>query len=250
MTYRSALTINGQPIPFEQTLRHLKAAGKLQLFLGEIASQYILEQAISQAKLVDPTPEVIAQAILQLRQDQDLLNDDLFRAWLADQDLTAEEFQSQAAFSLKLDQFITQLTAPKLLEHFIDHKLQLDQVVLSRIAVTTVDLAEELKSQLSEAEASFEQLARDYSCTDERLTNGMMGFLSRGEAQDLLGLDLFQISPGEVLGPLPWDCYWCLVRVEALLPASFDDPQLQHELRQQIFDQWLEHQLEAVTVEL
>jgi len=53
--------------------------------------------------------------------------------------------------------------------------------VLSRIAVTEKELAEELRSQILEG-ARFEQLAQEYSLTDERIVNGMMGPMPRADA--------------------------------------------------------------------
>lgn len=64
----------------------------------------------------------------------------------------------------------------------IEQKLFLDRVV-SRLIVTEKELAEELKSQILEG-ARFEQLAQEYSITDNRMLNGIMGTVSRGQLPD------------------------------------------------------------------
>jgi len=68
--------------------------------------------------------------------------------------------------------------------------------VLSRIAVTEKELAE-LRSQILEG-ARFEQLAQEYSLTDERIVNGMMGPISRGQMPDFLRALVDLSSPGEL----------------------------------------------------
>jgi parvulin-like peptidyl-prolyl isomerase len=243
------LTINHQPIAFKQVLQLLRSTGKLPLFLQELVSRYVIEQELQQRTDLEVDVSVLHQAIATFRQQNDLENPQQFQNWLIDQGWDETIFHKQVEFNFKLDTFKVQLAAPKLLETFIDHKFLLDQIVLSRIVVKTQDLAAELKIQIVEDAASFEQLAQDYSQTDDAVTNGMMGVLSRADVQNQFGIDAYQLQLGQVVGPIAHEQFWCLLRVEKILPAELDDS-VDHYLQEQIFQQWLAKKVQALTIDL
>lgn len=245
---QSPLTLNQQALSLQQVLRYLHHAGKLQPVLSDIVGQYVLERELERRSDLVVTESDIAQAITQMRQAYALTDDSQFQAWLTAQRLDEHDLYQQTAFNLKLEQFKTQLAAPKLLEAFMDCKCDLDRVVLSRITVHSLDLAEELKLQIAEG-ADFAQLAQEYSITDDAVTHGMMGVLSRSEVQAAIGVDGFQHPEGALIGPLSWDEQWCLLRIERLLPACFDDA-VQAELQQQLFEQWLIEQVQSIPIDI
>ncbi len=112
-------------------------------------------------------------------------------------------------------------------------------------------MAEELHTQISEG-GSFESLARDYSTADERVANGMMGPVSRGTMPDFLRAAIDSANVGDLVGPIQFDNekYWAIFRVERLLPATLDDPQLRQVLQTEIFDRWLAEKIQSMTVKL
>jgi len=61
--------------------------------------------------------------------------------------------------------------------------------------------------------ARFEQLAQEYSLTDERIVNGMMGPVSRGQMPDFLRALVDLSSPGELIGPIEIEGWYCLFRL-------------------------------------
>ena len=121
-------------------------------------------------------------------------------------------------------------------------------MVLSRIVVNNKELAEELKSQILE-EIRFEQLAQEYSLTDDRIVNGMMGPVSRGQMPDSLRTLVDLSSPGELVGPIELEGLYCLFRVEQFLPASLEG-QVKQELQNQLFEQWLAEKMQKLTIKL
>ena len=98
---------------------------------------------------------------------------------------TYEGFHASITFGFKLEKLKALIVKPKLQEYFIERKIFLDRVVISRIIVDNQELAQELHTQIEEG-ASFEYLAREYSITDDRMVNGMMGAISRGKMPDAL----------------------------------------------------------------
>jgi parvulin-like peptidyl-prolyl isomerase len=122
-------------------------------------------------------------------------------------------------------------------------------VVLSRISVAHQEVAEELKCQLKEG-AKFEALAKEHSLTDDRLFNGMMGLVSRSSLPDTLRAAIDLAAPGEIIGPLNLDNGWMLFRLEKVLPASLEDPQLLQTLQDELFQHWLMEKLRQAKVEV
>ena len=245
---KTTLAIDHHPVTFKQVLKWLRSTGKLPQFLQELISQYVIEQELHQRADLEINSLILNRAIARFRQENDLTDPQHFQLWLIDQGWDEAIFQKQMQFNLKLDQFKAQLTAPQLSEAFIEQKLLLDQVVLSRIVVNSQDLAEELKTQIVEDGARFEQFAQDYSQTDDAITNGMMGVVSRADVQTWLGIDVYHIQLGQVVA-IAHEQSWWLIRVEKILPAELNDS-VKNYLQEQIFQQWLGKQVQALTIDV
>jgi parvulin-like peptidyl-prolyl isomerase len=249
MVSQPFLTVDDQPISLAQALQYLQSSGKLKAFLGDILRQYLIEQELKNRGDVDVNPALIEQAVIDFRLQRQLSDPKVFAEWLKSNGQTYESFHASVAFGFKLEKLKAQITEPKLQEYFIERKLFLDRVVLSRILVNEQELAEELGSQIEEG-ASFEQLAREYSIADDRILNGMMGPVSRGTLPDVLRAAIDSASLGDLIGPLELEGRWILFRVEQFLPASLDDGQLKQALQNELFEQWVAQKIQNMTVKL
>ena len=243
------LIVDEQPISLSQALSYLQSTGKLQPFIVEIVRQNIIEQELKTRDDLEISPGVVEQAVIDFRLEQQLTDPNKFQQWLSSNGLDYPGFHRQVAFNFKLEKLKAQVTEPKIQEYFIERKIFLDRVVLSRIIVADKELAEELKSQILEEGARFEQLAQEYSVTDDRIVNGMMGPVSRGQMPDPLRALVDLSSPGEVIGPLQIEEWYCLFRVEQFLPASLEG-QLKQDLQNQLFDQWLSEKMQKLSIKL
>lgn len=179
------LIADDQPISLGQALRYLESAGKLEFVLWEIMRQHVLVQELQVLEESEISADVIEQMVIDFRLERQLTNSEIFQEWLASEGLDYTKFRRKIAFDLKLERLKAQVAKPNLQEYFIEHKIYLDQVVLSRLVVEEQALAEELKSQILEDGARFEQLVQEYSVTEDRVVNGMMGLVSRGTMPDI-----------------------------------------------------------------
>lgn len=249
MDAKSFLTVDEQPLSLRQCLRYLQTSGKLQGFLGDILRQYILETEIATREDLDINPAVIEQAVIDFRLQQQLTDPQVFQEWLNRNGLDYATFHSQISSNFKIEKLKLVVTEPKLQEYFIERKVFLDRVVLSRIIVENQELAEELKIQIKEG-AGFEELAREHSVADDRIANGMMGPVSRGTMPDTIRAAIDAASPGDLVGPLEIEKRWALFRVEQVLPATLENPQLQQMLQNELFDRWIAEKIQKMTVKL
>ena len=249
MASEQFLTVDDQPISLAQALKYLQSSGKLQPFIVEILRQYIIEQELQTRDDLDISPALTEQAVIDFRLQRQLSDPKQFQEWLASNGTDYSTFHNQVTFGFKLEKLKAQVTEPKLQEYFIERKLFLDRVVLSRIIVDNKELAEELSSQIEEG-AAFEDLAREYSIADDRIVNGMMGPVSRGTMPDVLRAVVDSVSQRDIVGPLELEGRWGLFRVEQLLPASLEDSQLKLALQNELFDRWLTAKIQTMVVKL
>lgn len=250
MTSVPFLTIDEQPVSLADAIRYLQIGRKFDSFIGEILRQFVIEQEVRSRNDLNISNAVIEQSIIDFRLQRQLTDPQKFQDWLASNGMDYEGFHQQVSMGFKLKKLKELVAEPKLQEYFIERKIYLDRVVLSRIIVDANDLAEELKTQIAEGSATFEQLARDYSVTDDRIVNGMVGPVSRGSMPDLLRVAIDAAQVGSVVGPLGMEERWGLFRIEELLPASLDDERLKQSLLDELFEQWLAEKMQNLPIKL
>jgi parvulin-like peptidyl-prolyl isomerase len=249
MTSESFLSIDEQPISMGQVFRYLQANRKLDRFIGDIVRQFVIERELQSQSHLSIGSAVVEQAVIDYRLQNQLTDPKQFQDWLANNGLTYEAFHSQLSMNFRMKSLKDNVTEVRLSEYFIERKVYLDRVVISRIIVNEKELADELKSQLQEG-ASFDQLAKEYSITDDRIMNGMVGPVSRGTMPDMLRAAVDMVNPGEIVGPLGLDDRWGLFRVEAFLPASLDDPQVKQALQDELFEHWLAEKMQNIPIKI
>ncbi|WP_416671187.1 peptidylprolyl isomerase [Egbenema bharatensis] len=244
------LYIDDHPITIEQIIDYLQTSGQLSSFISTVLQQHVLKQELQNCPQAKVSAEQIQQIITNFRQENQLLDDQHYQQWLAQQGLTRTAFEQNITHQFQMNQFLPTIVEPKLQETFIDQKLHLDQVVLSRLVVENWELAEELKAQIIEEAASFEQLVREYSISGDRVVNGMLGTISRGQLPDALRVAIDLAKVGDIVGPIEIDQKWCLFRLEQFLPASLANEEVQQLLCNTIFDQWIAQKLHDKRVQL
>lgn len=247
MTSQPFLSVDDQPISLAQALKYLQASGKLQPFIVEILRQYVIEQELLSREDLDINPALTEQAVIEFRLQRQLTDPKQFQEWLASNKTDYSSFHKQVSFGFKLEKLRATITEPKIQEYFIERKIFLDRVVLSRIIVADRELAEELGSQIEEG-AAFEDLALEYSIAEDRIVNGMMGPVSRGTMPDVLRAAVDTTNPGEIVGPLELGGRWGLFRVGQILPASLEDSQLKQALENELFEQWLAEKIQKMVI--
>lgn len=249
MESKAFLTVDDQELSLRDCMRYLQASGKLQDFIAGILRQHILQQEVDTREDLAIEAGVVEQAIIDFRLQNKLTEPAAFQEFLKRNGSDYTSFHSQIVNNFKTEKLKAVVTDPRLQEYFIERKVFLDRVVLSRIIVDSADLAEELKSQIQEG-ASFEALAKEYSLTDDKLVNGMMGPVSRGTLPDSIRAQIDTASPGDILGPIVLENRWGIFRVEQFIEASLDDRQLQQGLRNELFERWLADKIQKLTVKL
>ncbi|MFM5891717.1 MAG: peptidylprolyl isomerase [Dolichospermum sp.] len=243
------LTVNNQEIALAEVVKYLQISGRLGNFINDVLRQHIIEQEINTRTDIEINSTLIEQTIIDFRLKNQLTDPQKFQEWLINNGTDYTTFHTSITFSFQLEKLKTLVTESKLPEYFIERKIYLDRVVLSRILVDNRELAEELQTQIEEG-ASFEQLAKEYSLADEKVFNGMMGPISRGTIPDILRAAVDATVPGKLINPIEIEGRFALFRLEQILPASLEDSQLKQSLQNELFEKWLGEKIQNLTVKI
>ena len=249
MESSSFLTVNDQEITLAEVVKYLQISGRLGNFMSDVLRQHIIEQEISARTDIEISSALIEQTIIDFRLKNQLTDAQKFQEWLTNNGTDYTTFHTSITFGFQLEKLKALVTEAKLPEYFIEKKIYLDRVVLSRILVDSQELAEELQTQIEEG-SSFEQLAKEYSLADERVFNGMMGPISRGTIPDILRAAVDATTPGKLINPIEIEGRFALFRLEQIIPASLEDPQLQQSLKNELFEKWLGDKIQNLTVKI
>ena len=141
------------------------------------------------------------------------------------------------------------LLAGRLREHLADEervrkcffnvRMEFDAVKVSVILVNDLNLAQEIKIQVTEEGEDFHALARLHSLDlSTRNVGGYMGIVSRKTFPPQVASRVFNASAGDLVGPFPKDSGFLLVFVEEVTRAELND-EVREAVKDRIFQEWL-----------
>ena len=149
------LTVNNQEIALAEVVKYLQISGRLGNFINDVLRQHVIEQEINTRTDIEISSALVEQTIIDFRLKNQLTDPQKFQEWLINNGTDYTTFHTSITFSFQLEKLKALVTESKLPEYFIERKIYLDRVVLSRILVDSRELAEELQTQIEEG-ASFE----------------------------------------------------------------------------------------------
>ncbi|MDY6990981.1 MAG: peptidyl-prolyl cis-trans isomerase [Cyanobacteriota bacterium] len=244
MESKPLLTIGEEQLSWGQGLRYLQASGKLQSFVTEIVRQYVIEKELQSREDINVSPAVIQQAMIDFRLQRKLEDQQKFQEWLQQNRINYNALESQIENSFKLKRLKDSVTVEKIEAYFNERKAALDYVILSRIVVEDKELADALRRKILEEGGKFEDLAKEYSVTNDKNFNGIMGAVSLSSLPEDLRESVNAANPGDILGPFQTNKFWSLFRLEQLQGASLDNPEIKKKLENELFERWVSEKLQ------
>jgi parvulin-like peptidyl-prolyl isomerase len=168
------------------------------------------------------------------------------QAWLNYYHLTQQELENVAVRNYKLKKFKQATWGSKIESYFLQRKRDLDQVVYSLLRTKDNNTATELYFRLQNNEASFEELAQKYSEGPEAQTRGIIGPVPVTTPHEKLAKMLTSSEVGQLWPPVRIGEWNIIVRLEKLISAQLDEA-TQQKLLNELFNQWLEEQVQKLT---
>lgn len=217
----------------------------------ELASWGLLRQVRREAAIDDcltsipPPPAEQLKALLeQWCQQQRIDSPQTLQRWQQQQGLSPEQWQQFVARRPRWLLWCEQNLEAKLSSHYLERKSQLDQVSYSLLRVKDQSLAQELHLRIKEGEASFEEIATDYSEGPERQHGGRLGPVPLSQPHPMLAKLLQVSTPGQLWPPKQLEDWWIVVRLDELHCTELTDP-LKQRLLLELGEKHLEAQLSA-----
>lgn len=212
--------------------------------LPQLLREVIIDQAIVE---VDWSAEEDDLAFKRLCERFQLTTPAAQDAWAKQQGLDPGELRMMAARPLKLEKFKEQTFGKNLESYFLKRKSAVDQVIYSLIRTQDVGMAQELYFRLQDDQVSFADLARTHSQGPEAETGGMVGPVDLETPHPTLAKMLAISQPGQLWPPTKVGDWIIIVRLEKLIPAQLDQGMSQR-LMNELFNQWLQSQLQSVEI--
>ena len=177
-------------------------------------------------------------------QQQRIDSPQKLQRWQQQQGLSSEQWEQFVARRSCWLLWCQQNLENKLNSHYLKRKNQLDQVSYSLLRVKEKHLANELHLRIKEGEASFEEVAEEYSEGRERLQKGRLGPVPLSQPHPMLAKLLRVSTPKQLWPPKQLEDWWVVVRLEELHCAELTDS-LKQRLLFELGDQYLEELISA-----
>ncbi|WP_017721441.1 peptidylprolyl isomerase [Kamptonema formosum] len=210
-------------------------------------SQRLLHQKliekVARERGVTITPEEIEAEANRQRYEKRLQKASDTLAWLADQMMTADDWEAGIRDRLLAKKLADYLFAKEVEKFFAQNKLDFEEVLLYQILLRDEKLARELYYEIENQEITFYQAARLYDIDERRrLQCGYEGKLCRWGMKPAIAAAVFSAPLGEPIGPLRTEQGYYLLMVEEFIPAQLS-PERYQELLNRMFQQWLNSEL-------
>ena len=229
-------------LPSDDIVDFLKQELQIKPICEKVLRQQIVQQTAVECG-IEVTPDEIQQEADDQRRVRRLENATDTYAWLDDQLVSAEDWESGIHNHLLQKKLATHLYQEKIEPYFAEHRLDFEEVLLYQVVVPYKAVAQELFYQIEEGEISFFQAAHLYDIDEKRrLQCGYEGKLQRWTLSPNFAASIFSAKTGEIIGPLYLDECYHLVIVE-----EFIEPQLTDEtsdfILNTLFEEWMKSEV-------
>jgi parvulin-like peptidyl-prolyl isomerase len=216
----------------------LKEQLKLRDLYQAIWRQQIIE-ATAEEKGITVSPEEVQAESDQHRQDNQLQKAEDTLKWLAEHQVTVDDWEVGIRNRLLRRKLAHHLFASEVEKYFAQNRLNYEQLLLYRIVVDSHPLAQELCYQIEERELSFYEAANLYDINEARRYRcGFEGKVYRKNLHPMVAAEALSAPVGEVVGPIEIEEKYHLFLIQEFIPAQLTEARSQ-EIIFQLFDEWL-----------
>ncbi|AOW98108.1 peptidylprolyl isomerase [Moorena producens PAL-8-15-08-1] len=222
----------------EEMMYSLKKEMHLKGICQKVLYQRVINKA-AQERGITVSPEDVQAQADEIRYANRLEKAAETLAWLADQMVTAEDWEAGISDRLLAQKLAESLFSKHVEKSFAQNRLDFEQVLVYQILVDSEEIAQELFYQIEEGEISFYEAAHFYDIDPERQRRcGYEGKLPRWSFKPEIAAVIFSVQPGEVTHPLHTEQGYHLFLVEEFIRAELTEEKSK-EILQGMFQEWL-----------
>lgn len=236
------IQFKGTQINTDEILVQLRRTQQLRQIFTSLLHQKIIDQIAAEKEITVTEAEIQAEAD-RIRYENRLFRANDTFAWLAEQLITAEDWEAGIRDRILAEKIAHALFDQEVKKYFTEHQLDFDQVTLYRLVVPYETLAQEICYQIQEGEISFYEAAHVYDVDPARRCHcGYEGKAYRWNLNATLSAIVFSTAPGNLIGPLTIEQASHLLMVEEFVPAELT-AELHREILQRLMNEWLTTEL-------
>jgi len=214
--------------------------------LVALVKQFILDNCLKDTSIDEQT---IADLKKTISKQQKINDEEEFQLWLAKSNKTESQFFEGITRPLKINKYCMKEFAHKIQSKFLQKKTIYDSVVYSLIRVNDHSLARELYHQISNKEATFDEIAKKYSLGPEQHSRGVVGPISLEKGHPKLFEQLKVAREGELNEPIQINDVFAITRLEYLHEAKLDKD-MELGIAKDLFEEWLDEEAALVCSKL
>ncbi len=239
-------TVKGDAITVSDVIVHLKLKGLFRSAIYELIERKVIEQALGENNLtVDPAD--VTRRVQASRAALGITQDQQFDRYLRFYGVTADQWHGfirhQAACEVLKHHLVTER---QVAEAYRREPLHFGSVSIARIPCRGRAEAEAVIAAAADQDQDFVDLARRFSADDStRLSGGFIGNVKRGMLPAEVEQQAFQCRDNQVIGPFREASLWTVYKVYTVNVPKLTDA-LRNVIRDQIFAEWLRHQVLTV----
>jgi len=215
--------VNGVPITRTQLVGELEKAygeGVLRALIGQMA----VDQALQKSGL-QLSPQKMEKAMKDWREE--VGGEQASQQWLAMQGMSEEDWRDVVEYQLKLTliaQKDIQVTEPALQAYYKENEPRYrepQRVSFSEIALPTKQQADDVRKMAVRPQASFADLAKQYSIAPTQQTGGRRDTIAVDRlAPEQLRDILLKLKPNEVSPVVRVGNVWFIVQLHQIIPEK------------------------------
>ena len=226
------------PVVSELPAEVLQLLAQHQLLKPLLSKQLLLETLSS----IHVPEEIEQKGIKTYCQSHQIGNEQMLKGHLVQEAQSMADLRWQVTIPFRIANYSNTHFSHKAEQRFLERKEQLDQVMYSLLRLKNRSLAFELYLRIAEGEATFAELASDYSEGHEKMKGGSVGPVPLRQAHPRLAEVLRTNAPGTLVEPFSIEGWWVVVRIDRYTPASFDQA-IKQRMCSELFQQWLDEQV-------
>ena len=199
---------------------------------------------------------------VQISDDELQMAGDMFRSkhkllgipetltWLAEQQITVEDWTADIRRQLQWQKLAENLFGQALDSHYMANRDNYRRVALSQIVVSDLSTAQQIAQQLQAHPNRLSALALEHS--QSRLSRSQGGFVGIRHLTEFASEILQAITDreaGDIIGPVEGQRGYHILRIEKWLPPHLDE-EARQSLLQKTLQSWLDTTLQNLALEL
>lgn len=235
----------GIDIDSEDLVALLKRDLKFNEICRQLLGLSIVRQEAAQ-RAIQITENEIQSKSDAIRRELRLESAEKTMEWLGEQHLSAAEWEESLKDRLLMNKLADAMFKEAAKSYFDQNRLDYEQVLLYRIVVQNIHVAQELIYQIEEKEINFFEAAHRYDIDPARRAYcGYLGQVSRWSLEPDIAAGVFGAKPQEVVGPFPVSEGYAIFWVDRFILPELTD-EIYQEIRDRKFQAWLDAEIQRL----